>query len=109
MYVITDETFDFYDKKKLFPFGEFVPLRVILKSFKLAPGTSDFSEGYKSNQMRIGLEKEEIFFEPSICYEAIFQTFADNKSSFFVNITNERGLAKQLVQANTWHHRFLDQ
>jgi apolipoprotein N-acyltransferase len=96
LYVINDETFDFYDKKKLVPFGEFFPLRGILKSFKLVPGTSDFSEGYKSNQMRIGLEKEEIFFEPSICYEAIFQTFGENKSSVFVNITNDAWFGKTI-------------
>ena len=96
LYLINDETFDFYDKKKLVPFGEFVPFRGILKSFKLAPGTSDFSEGYKSNQMRIELEKEEIFFEPSICYEAIFQTFAENKSSVFVNITNDAWFGKTI-------------
>ncbi len=94
LYLINDETFDYYDKKKLVPFGEFVPLRRILKSFKLAPGTTDFSQGNKLNQMRIRLEKEEILFEPSICYEAIFQTFTKNKSSIFINITNDAWFGK---------------
>ena len=96
LYLINNENFDFYDKKKLVPFGEFVPLRGILKSFKLAPGTSDFSEGDKVNQMRIKLENKEFFFEPSICYEAIFQTFSKNKSSVFVNITNDAWFGKTI-------------
>ena len=96
LYLIKNENLHFYDKKKLVPFGEFVPLRGFLKSFKLAPGTTDFSEGDKANQMRIELEKEEIFFEPSICYEAIFQTLAENKSSVFVNITNDAWFGKTI-------------
>ena len=96
LYLINDKTFDFYDKKKLVPFGEFVPLRGILKSFKLAPGTTDFSVGDKVNQLRIELEKKEIFFEPSICYEAIFQTFTKNKSSVLVNITNDAWFGKTI-------------
>ncbi len=96
LYLINNENFDFYDKKKLVPFGEFVPLRGILKSFKLAPGTTDFSKGERENQMRIELEKQEILFEPSICYEAIFQTFTKNKSSVFVNITNDAWFGKTI-------------
>ena len=96
LYLINNENFDFYDKKKLVPFGEFVPLRGILKSFKLAPGTTDFSEGDKVNQMRIKLENKEFFLEPSICYEAIFQTFSKNKSSVFVNITNDAWFGKTI-------------
>ena len=46
--------------------------------------------------MRIELEKEEILFEPSICYEAIFQTFSTNKSSVFVNITNDAWFGKTI-------------
>ena len=96
LYLINNENLDFYDKKKLVPFGEFVPLRGFLKSFKLAPGTTDFSEGDKANQMRIELEKEEILFEPSICYEAIFQTFTKNNPSVFVNITNDAWFGKTI-------------
>ena len=96
LYLINNENLDFYDKKKLVPFGEFVPLRGFLKSFKLVPGTTDFSEGIKANQMRIELEKEEILFEPSICYEAIFQTFTKNNPSVFINITNDAWFGKTI-------------
>jgi apolipoprotein N-acyltransferase len=67
-----------------------------LKSFKLVPGTTDFSEGIKTNQMRIELEKEEILFEPSICYEAIFQTFTKNNPSVLINITNDAWFGKTI-------------
>jgi apolipoprotein N-acyltransferase len=96
LYLINNENLDFYDKKKLVPFGEFVPLRGFLKSFKLVPGTTDFSEGIKTNQMRIELEKEEILFEPSICYEAIFQTFTKNNPSVLINITNDAWFGKTI-------------
>ena len=96
LYLINNENLSFYDKKKLVPFGEFIPLRGFLKSFKLAPGMTDFSKGDKANQMRIELEKGEILFEPSICYEAIFQTFTKNNPSVFVNITNDAWFGKTI-------------
>jgi len=55
-----------------------------------------FLEPKEANQMRIELEKEEILFEPSICYEAIFQTFTKNNPSVFVNITNDAWFGKTI-------------
>ena len=34
-------------------------------------------------------EQEKIYFEPSICYEAIFQTFNSKKIELLINITND--------------------
>ncbi len=89
LYVLNDNNLIFYDKKKLVPFGEFVPFRGFLNLFKLTPGTTDFSEGSIANEIKINLNNQEVFFEPSICYEAIFQTFGSNNSSLMINITND--------------------
>ena len=57
--------------------------------FKLTPGSTDFEKGEQENQIRIIYEESELFFEPSICYEAIFQTFGAEESSIMINITND--------------------
>ena len=56
---------------------------------KLTPGQTDFSEGNKSNFLTISFNNKIIGFEPSICYEAIFQSFNHNKSMLIINITND--------------------
>ena len=94
LYLLNNETLSFYDKKKLVPFGEFVPLRGVLNLFKLTPGSTDFSEGGKENQIKLIVNNSEIFFEPSICYEAIFQTSGAEQSSIMINITNDAWFGK---------------
>ena len=94
LYLLNNETLSFYDKKKLVPFGEFVPLRGILNLFKLTPGSTDFSEGKKENQIKVVLNNLVIYFEPSICYEAIFQTSGAELSSIMINITNDAWFGK---------------
>ena len=94
LYLLNNETLSFYDKKKLVPFGEFVPLRGILNLFKLTPGSTDFSEGKKENQIKVVLNNLVIYFEPSICYEAIFQTSGAEQSSIMINITNDAWFGK---------------
>ena len=94
LYLLNNETLSFYDKKKLVPFGEFVPLRGILNLFKLTPGSTDFSEGKKENQIKVALNNLVIYFEPSICYEAIFQTSGAELSSIMINITNDAWFGK---------------
>ncbi|MFL2679825.1 MAG: apolipoprotein N-acyltransferase, partial [Alphaproteobacteria bacterium] len=94
MFVIKDGVSSYYDKKKLVPFGEFVPFRGFLNLFKLTPGSSDFSEGIKDNRMYITINEKKISIEPSICYEAIFQTFGNNNSNFMINATNDAWFGK---------------
>ena len=88
-YIINKNDINFYDKKKLVPFGEFIPLRFLFNILKLTPGKTDFSEGDRDEVLFLKLEQEKIYFEPSICYEAIFQTFNNKKIELLINITND--------------------
>ncbi len=94
MFVIKDGVLSYYDKRKLVPFGEFVPLRGLLNLFKLTPGSSDFSEGIRENKIYVKINEKKISIEPSICYEAIFQTFGNNNSNFMINSTNDAWFGK---------------
>ena len=71
------------------PFGEFIPFSYLFNFLKLTPGKTDFSKGYKNEILFLELEKVKINLEPSICYEAIFQTFNNKKIELLINITND--------------------
>ena len=88
-YIINKNEVSFYDKKKLVPFGEFIPLRFLFNILKLTPGKTDFSKGDRDEVLFLELEQEKIYLEPSICYEAIFQTFNNKKIELLINITND--------------------
>ena len=61
---------------------------------KVTPGSTDFTSGLKENNIKLSINNEPIFIEPSICFESIFQTFSFNKINFFVNITNDAWFGK---------------
>ena len=44
--------------------------------------------------MKLNWRSKKIIFEPSICYEAIFQTFSGEESQFIINITNDAWFGK---------------
>ncbi|MAZ07196.1 MAG: apolipoprotein N-acyltransferase [Rickettsiales bacterium] len=89
LYLLNKDELFVYDKKKLVPFGEFVPLRKLLKFTKLTQGSTDFSKGLNKKRINLNIDGEIFFVEPSICYEAIFQSFVRYKPHLFVNITND--------------------
>jgi apolipoprotein N-acyltransferase len=78
-----------YDKFHLVPFGEYVPLRSILRFAKVTVGTVDFSPGPGLETLTVpGLPPA----SPLICYEAIFPgrvTASGLRPAWLLNITND--------------------
>lgn len=89
LYLIQNGEVVIYDKKRLVPFGEFIPLRSFLNFLKITPGETDFSRGESVGSLEVAYNEILLNFEPSICYEAIFQTFNYPNIQLFVNITND--------------------
>jgi apolipoprotein N-acyltransferase len=76
-----------YDKRKLVPFGEYVPLRSVLPLDKITPGGQDFSVGSYAGAIAMHGAPD---FRPQICYEAIFPWLsADTYPHWILNITND--------------------
>lgn len=79
-----------YDKSRLVPFGEFLPLRSLLPDNWLTPvGAVDFSGGAGPQTMRL---PDLPPFSPLICYEAIFPEQAvkpGDRPDFLLNVTND--------------------
>lgn len=80
----------YFDKKILVPFGEFLPFRKYLYFMELISGSSDFEPG---NIDRILTTKDNLNILPIICYEIIFDQILDNinekKIDILINITND--------------------
>lgn len=68
---------DYYAKRKLVPFGEYVPLRPLfgwLKKF--VPIGDDFTAGEDSSPLLLPLRPEPLVAGPLICYEDVFPQLA---------------------------------
>ena len=92
--VVVDSNFEIlsqYNKKKLVPFGEFLPFENILNKLglkKITEGHGSFSKG--KNQENIKIKNLNIL--PLICYEIIFPELAqkaDQKTNLIVNISED--------------------
>ena len=80
-----------YDKKKLVPFGEFIPFGNFFEKFglkKITHGYGSFSKGNKQKNFI----SNELNILPLICYEIIFPKltqFSDKKTNMIVNISED--------------------
>ena len=80
-----------YNKQKLVPFGEFVPLENIINKFgfkKITEGHGSFKKGLQQNNIRFN----ELSLLPLICYEVIFPKFIQKASldtNLIVNISED--------------------
>tara|TARA_B100000214_G_scaffold126467_1_gene89969 strand:+ start:34 stop:1608 length:1575 start_codon:yes stop_codon:yes gene_type:complete len=84
-----------YDKKKLVPFGEFLPLEKLMNKLgmkKITPGYTSFSTGKRNSLLQFQFNTNEIKILPLICYEIIFPNLiegGDSKYNFIVNISED--------------------
>jgi apolipoprotein N-acyltransferase len=92
--VIVDNDFKIlnqYNKKKLVPFGEFLPFESFLNKFglkKITQGHSSFSKG----EIQKNIKVNNLNILPLICYEIIFPELtqqADSKTNLIVNISED--------------------
>ena len=96
--ILIDNNFNIvaqYDKKKLVPFGEFLPFENLLTKFglkKITPGYSSFSKGKGKSLLEFNFDESKLKLLPLICYEIIFPNLIKNnteKSNFIVNISED--------------------
>ena len=102
--IVSNNNFQFitkYDKKKLVPFGEFLPFEFILNSIglkKITPGYESFSSGEGNSLLKFDFDKKKITILPLICYEIIFPTLIEenNKYNFLINISEDAWFGKSI-------------
>ncbi len=85
---------NFYNKIKLVPFGEFLPLENILRNIGLRNLTNNyqsFSKGNKRNIININIENFNLKILPLICYEIIYtgELFEDSNFDLIINISED--------------------
>ncbi len=84
------EIVNFYDKRHLVPFGEYIPFQKYLPFLsKITHGAEGFSSGNEAET--IFVQKDFPSFKPLICYEIIFSNLikSDIRPDFLVNLTND--------------------
>ena len=90
LYFITKNYFKFFDKKRLVPFGEFLPFRNKLNFLEFFVGSADFERGKKDRLIETDYHFN---FIPVICYEIIFfndlLSEINQMSPIIINITND--------------------
>ena len=89
-----------YNKIKLVPFGEFLPLEKILKKFglkKIGYGYESFTPG--NNRSLINIKEKNFNFIPLICYEIIYSgklNINSDKTNFIINISEDGWFGKSI-------------
>lgn len=90
----------FYDKAKLVPFGEYLPLINLRSYFKTSERSNLFGWGFKRGKGSELLNLPNgLNFVPLICYEAIFSNFLKpsvKNADFILQITNDAWFGKSI-------------
>jgi apolipoprotein N-acyltransferase len=99
--LLVDNNFEIvksYNKRKLVPFGEFLPLENLLNNFglkKITEGQGSFLKGTKKNNLKI----DGLNILPLICYEAIFTELVQKSSketNLIINISEDGWFGKSI-------------
>jgi apolipoprotein N-acyltransferase len=87
-----------YDKIRLLPFGEYVPLPQWLPGASLIRGmVGDFTPGTKYGLMPVGPVRAGVFICIESAYPAIARTFASEGADVLINISNDGYLGPTAV------------
>ena len=87
-----------YNKRKLVPFGEFLPFEKILNKFglkKITEGHGSFLTGNDNSTLQI----DKINFLPLICYEVIFTELIQKSNDYtnlIINISEDGWFGKSI-------------
>ena len=100
---------DSYNKVKLVPFGEFLPLENILKNAGLRSITNNyqsFSNGNQRNIIKIKKENYSLKILPLICYEVIYPGKIFDKPDFdlIINISEDGWFGKSIGPKQHFTH-----
>ena len=87
------EIMGIYDKKRLVPFGEFLPMQNVLSKIGLKSLTNNYqsySPGKNKNQI-LSIKNTKFNFLPLICYEIIYsgQISSSNEFKYIINISED--------------------
>ena len=85
---------DFYHKKMLLPFGEYMPLGEYFPFLKdVVPAVSDFSRGSGPAVLKLTIKGLEVRFAPTICYEILSSSYVGDMVSkdahILLNMSND--------------------
>ena len=89
----------YYDKKKLVPFGEFLPLENILSKLGLKSLTNNYQSYSKGkNEKSINIKDIDLNFLATICYEIIYSGELNLKSDydFIINVSEDGWFGKSI-------------
>ena len=109
MYLIDSNRVEYFDKKILVPFGEYVPLKNLFPFIKkLSFISSEFTKGDKERKLKLMNGQ---YIIPTICYENIFFDKIINKrnyeSNLIINITNDSWFGKYQGPQQHFYHSIM--
>ena len=103
---------DSYNKINLVPFGEFLPLEILLSSIGLESITNNYQSFSSGNQRNIIEVKQQNFslkFLPLICYEIIYtgKLFSNPNFDLIINISEDGWFGQSIGPKQHFAHSIL--